>query len=114
MSWWVYLGKTKSVNVDSHEEGGTYCVGGTGVAELNITYNYSKHYYTFLDREEGLLWLHDKRAKDTISRLKKAIMYLGTTKDSDYWASTPGNAGHALNILLKWAKKHPSAKFVIH
>ena len=29
----------------------------------------------------------------------------------DYWAATPGNAGKALNILLKWAKQFPDATF---
>ena len=40
-----------------------------------------------------------------------AVNQLGTSTDSDYWKATPGNAGHALNILLYWAKMHPNYVF---
>ena len=114
MSWWIYLGKKEPVEVNNHSEGGTYAIGGIRRAELNITYNYSKFFYEKLDKENGLMWLHDRRAKDCIFRLIKAIKELGIDKSIDYWALTPGNAGYALNILLEWAKKHPLAKFVVH
>jgi hypothetical protein len=76
-----------------------------------VTYNYSKHYRESIDREGGLGWLHEKKASETIKRLEKAIKKLGTERDTDYWAGTPGNAGYALSILLKWAKQHPDAVF---
>ena len=108
--------------VASHSEGGTYVAGGSGEAELNITYNYSWFYYMLLDKKEGLRWLNGKTATDTIERLEKAVDKLGIVKyeatrkvngrhilETDYWAPTPGNAGYALNILLGWAKKHPAA-----
>lgn len=116
------------VLVKKHEDGGTYVMGGTDRAELNITYNYSWFYYKFLSKRKGLRWLYGKTGKQAIPRLKKAVKELGTHQFTrlpegadpltmnhlsyvDYWAPTPGNAGYALNILLKWAKQHPKAIF---
>ncbi len=105
MSYWVSLmdedGKT--VFVTTHSEGGTYVMGGTPEGALNITYNYSPHYYKHLNSEEGLRWLDGKTASETIPALTKAVGALGTNRDSDYWAATEGNAGYALSILLRWA-----------
>ena len=99
----------KPVEVETFIEGGTLRVGGSFVAELNITYNYSWFYTHFLDEEEGIGWLYGKKAKDTLNRLEKAVEELGTDQFTDYWAPTPGNAGYALNILLTWAKANPNA-----
>lgn len=61
--------------------------------------------------DQGIRWLYNKRAKDVIPKLEVAVNQLGTSTDSDYWKATPGNAGHALNILLYWAKMHPNYVF---
>ena len=111
MSWWVYLGKKKPVTIDSHCDGGTYVMGGSDEAELNITYNYSKFYYQALDKRNGLRWLHNKRAHKCLYRLRKAILQLGTQQDMEYWNATSGNAGYALDILYQWARQYPMAKF---
>ena len=114
MSWDVYLKKDdKVVKVDSHEEGGTYAMGGTTNAELNITYNYSWFYYQLLDKGKGLKWIDGKVAKDTIDQLQKAVTALGIRQNKDYWADTPGNAGYALMVLLCWAKANPEAIFQV-
>ncbi len=113
MSWDVCLGKKKPVEVDCHTDGGTYAIGGTDEAELNITYNYSQFYYDALDKKEGLRWLNDRTAYECCDRLKKAIDKLGINRDNDYWKATSGNAGYALNILHKWAKQYPRAKFIV-
>ncbi len=97
------------VAVSRHSEGGTYVVGGTDGAELNVTYNYCGYYREFLDTGDGLYWLHGKKAKDTVIRLEGAVAALGTERDRDYWKATLGNAGYALSILLGWAKQHPDA-----
>lgn len=99
----------KVVEVAPHEEGGTFAIGGLPEASLNITYNYSWFFHKCLDEEKGLRWLYGQRAGDTIERLVKAVEELGTQQYKDYWAPTPGNAGHALSILLKWAREHPEA-----
>lgn len=110
MSFDIYLLKNgKPVEIERHTEGGTYCLGGTESAELNVTYNYSQFFYESLDKKKGFRWLYKKRAKKTIGRLEKAIKELGTKQHSNYWEKTPGNAGYALSILLKWAERHPRA-----
>jgi len=93
--------------VDNHTEGGTYAIGGIEQASLNVTYNYSKHFYDHLDAKKGIRWLYGKKAKNTAMRLRKAVKELGTQPDKDYWLSTPGNAGAALSVLLRWAEKNP-------
>lgn len=99
------------VKVKHFAEGGTQVMGGTDDAELNITYNYSWFYYQCLDKENGLRWLYGKSGKEAEPRLSAAVEILGTRQNSDYWADTPGNAGHALNILLEWARQYPDAIF---
>ena len=114
----------KSVQVQTHDEGGTIKMdkifvidnmvrGGTSDAEMDITFNYNKFYRDAL-HPDGLDYLHGKTGKQAIPLLKKAIRILGTEQHYDYWASTPGNAGHALSTLLTWAEQHPQAKFVVH
>ena len=95
--------------VEIFEEGGTYSLGGSSEAELNITYNYSWFFYRVLDKEKGLRCLYGKTGQETIKILEQAVAELGTDQYKDYWAPTPGNAGHALKILLRWARQHPTA-----
>lgn len=89
------------VKVARHEEGGTYALGGIDRAELNVTYNYWPHFR--FGRLDG------RTAHNTIPMLAYAVRRLGTQRDQDYWAATPGNAGHAASILLGWARQHPDA-----
>lgn len=97
------------VSVDRHADGGTYVIGGTTDAEINITYNYGQHIWPLIDG--GIKGLHGKRAGDCIDDLTRAVAALGVERDRDYWAATPGNAGYALSILLRWARQHPDATF---
>jgi len=117
MSWWVYLDYSdeRECLVPNHTEGGTYCLGntngevGTQQADLNITYNYSPHYYKLINTEEGIRWLSGRTASETIPLLENAVDNLGFERTDDYWDATEGNAGYALSILLSWAKLHPEA-----
>lgn len=93
--------------VERHTEGGTIVLGGTREAELNVTYNHSAFYYEHLNSDRGLRWLDGKRGAETIEALDRAVTALGTERDADYWRPTPGNAGHALSVLLRWARQHP-------
>lgn len=128
MSWWVYLvndlekfeGDSEDYNdavceVETHAEGGTYVMGGIDRAELNITYNYGGHFRDAIEglKELGLYGLDKQQAGDWIERLEKAVSILGTERGEDYWASTEGNAGYALSILLGWAKQYPNAWFIV-
>lgn len=104
MSYWVNLTDKDTgdlVPVPTFQEGGTLVVGGSGSADLNVTYNYCKRF--------DFKSLGGKTAEVTIPVLTAAVMELGVVRDPDYWAPTPGNAGHACNILLGWAHLHPKA-----
>ena len=106
MSWWIYLEDPETAEtlpVSSHSEGGTYAVGGTSKAELNVTYNYAVHF--------SFRGLHGKTGAETIATLQDPVATLGTERDSDYWSSTPGNAGYACSILLSWAQLHPTGRW---
>jgi len=104
MSWWIYLedenGQTCELDVP-HTEGGTYVVGGTAFAELNVTYNYSKK-FKFPD-------LHGRLARETINELKEAVERLskGPDDSKDYWQPTDGNVMRACGCLLAFAEEHP-------
>lgn len=105
------LGKNgEIVKVETHSEGGTHVFGGTTAASLNVTWNYAQFFDT-IDKKQGIRWLYGKKASECVQRLREAIGILGTDQDEDYWTATQGNAGHALEILLKWAEQHPDAEF---
>lgn len=125
MSWWVYLVSDEEkfnsededydsviCEVQAHTEGGTYVMGGIDRAELNVTYNYSRHFRGALGGE-GLSDLNGAQASEVLELLRQAAAELGIERDDDYWASTEGNAGHALSILASWAKANPDAIFVV-
>ena len=111
MSYWIKLehGK-KVVTIARHSEGGTYALGGTTEAELNVTYNYSKSFARVGFRLNDL---DGKRAGDTIPVLEKCVAELGTERDTNYWKATDGNAGYAASILLAWARKYPDAVWYV-
>ena len=74
MSFWVSLIGTNGepLNVDRHSEGGTFVLGGTSDAELNVTYNYGKFYREHLN-EAGLRWLDGKRLKMLLRCLRRQL-----------------------------------------
>ena len=75
-------------------------------AELNVTFNYSSYF--------SWRGLNGKTGEEARPELKEAIGRLGTKRDDDYWAKTPGNAGYALNTLLTWTKVNPRGVFTVH
>jgi hypothetical protein len=121
MSWWIGLHNSADedsgiVQLDelNQDQGGTMRVGGSPEADLNVTYNYSGYYYDYIDKEEGIKWLAGKKASETVERLEKAFAVLGEEDCGNYWKATPGNAGRALKVLLKWAKQYPDAVWFVH
>lgn len=88
-------------------KGGTYSVGGTQQAKLNITYNYTKHFYrVFLDvqfSELGIRSIYGLTGAESIPVLQMAIAKLNDDVDQDYWKPTEGNAKKALTQLLALA-----------
>ena len=85
MSWWISLHdkEGKIPEVESFEEGGTYILGCSTEADLNVIYNCGKHF----DFDS----LHGKKAGDTIPELEAAVTRLGTKQHADYWQPTEGN-----------------------
>jgi hypothetical protein len=142
MSWWVYLEDRAAphwcsygtppedfqpefegdepcpepcypaVEVTRHASGGTYMVGGTISAELNITYNYGPHFHEAIDG--GLERLNGITGREALPLLTHAVDMLGAYRSDDYWEASPGNAGYSLSILLEWARQYPEAVFRIN
>jgi len=99
----------KPAIVAPHREGSMPCISNPTRAEMDITWNYGHFYRELIDAEQGIRWLYGQKAEDTIFALWGAIAVLGTYRDEDYYAPTPGNAGYTLSILLFWAEQHPDA-----
>ncbi len=98
----------RALELDSahYMRGGTYAVGGTINAELNITYNYAKHYRRVLGGR-GIREIYGKTGAESIQMLKDAISMLGDDVHDNYWEPTEGNARHALTQLLALAQMRP-------
>lgn len=116
MSYDIYMKDPKTMETIEFNEphqikGGTYAVGGTTEAWLNITYNYSRFYYKTIDKRKGIRWLYGKTGKECLPILESAIEILGTTGTEDYWEATSGNAGHALIGLMEFCKMRPDGIF---
>lgn len=86
--------------------GGTYQVGGCPTAEINITYNYAKHYYRVMG-EDGLRSIYGKTGAESIPIIGAAIAQLGDDVDENYWSGTEGNAKRALQQCLALAQMRP-------
>ena len=100
MSWDIELVDEKGnvCDVDEHEEGGTYVLGGIGKAELNVTYNYGKHF--------DFKILNGRIAGEITPSMETTVKELGTDKYKDYWKPTKGNTGYAVSNLLGWANDY--------
>lgn len=104
--------------------GGTYAVGGTAEAWLNITYNYSRWYYkpnVFPDKK-GIRSIYGLSGVESIPILENAIKTLASMQENlsedemveyrnqgvtDYWMPTRENAIKPLYQLLAMAKLRP-------
>lgn len=87
-------------------KGGTYAVGGTTEAWLNITWNYAKHYYRVFG-ENGIRTIYGMTGAESIPVLKDAIAKLKDNVSENYWDGTEGNAKRALFGLLALAQMRP-------
>lgn len=87
-------------------QGGTYCLGGSATAEINITYNYAKHFYRTMG-DKGLRSIYGLTGSESIPLLQRAISQLGDDVDDDYWNGTEGNAKRALMQCLALACMRP-------
>lgn len=74
---------------------GTYALGGTREAHLNVTYNYSRHIELVLG-EEGIRSVYGMTGAASLPVLRSAAAHLSDDVDPDYWVSKEGNAKRAL------------------
>lgn len=135
MSYDIYLRNRvtkETVHFDTPHQmaGGTYAVGGTTEAWLNITYNYAQWYYkdgVFPNNGEdnsGIRSIYGLSGADSIPVLEHAIKTLESmTEDlseeeiqeyknrgaGGYWMPTRENAIKPLYQLLAMAKMRPDA-----
>lgn len=88
--------------------GGTYAMGGTSEAWLNITYNYSRFFYAAMG-EKGIRTIYGMTGAESLPILKSAAeqLDLGDKKPHDYWKATPANARAALLGLIAFAEMRP-------
>jgi len=89
-----------------HLTGGTYAVGGTTGAWLNMTYNYSPILYRVFGKH-GIRALDGMTADRSKILLNKVIQGLGTDVSDDYWECTEGNVRKALSDVLAIASERP-------
>lgn len=112
MSYDIYLtdpktGDTLELSEKHHLTGGTYAVGGTKECHLNVTYNYSRHYYRFIDEELGIRRIYGMTGEQSIPILVGAITAMGEDTSENYWEPTEGNARQALIDLATLATHKP-------
>ena len=98
----------ETLHVDNPHEmrGGTYCVGGTTEAWLNITYNYTEILYNVFG-EKGIRTLYGMTEAESIPLLKSTIEKLSDDVDDNYWKATEGNVKRSLSQLLALAQMRP-------
>jgi len=86
--------------------GGTYQVGGSYEAHLNITYNYGMYYYACMG-ENGIRTIYGMTGAESIPILKKCADELGDDTDPNYWKPTEGNAKAGLLQIIAIAQMRP-------
>jgi len=99
-------GEVLTLDEKHHMKGGTYQLGGTPTASLNITYNYCKHFGRVIG-EKGIRTIYGMTGAESILVLQSAADQLGNDVDDDYWRPTEGNAKRSLLQLVALAKMRP-------
>jgi hypothetical protein len=87
--------------------GGTYAIGGITEAWLNVTYNYSPHFYRLIDSKNGIRTIYGMTGAQSIPVLLDAALKLADDICGNYWEPTEGNAKAALFKLIALAEMRP-------
>lgn len=111
MSYDIYLtdpvnGAVIEFDEPHHMRGGTYQLGGSRAAHLNITYNYGEIFRRCFG-DQGIRFLYNMSGADSIPILEQAISELKDGTREDYWKATEGNVKAALLQLVALAKMRP-------
>ena len=99
-------GNVLQLDAKHHMKGGTYAIGGTQDASLNITYNYAAHFVKALG-ENGIRTIYGMTGAASLQLLRGAAETLCNDVDDDYWKPTEGNAKAALLQLASLAEMRP-------
>jgi hypothetical protein len=99
-------GATLELDAPHHMRGGTYVVGGTTEAHLNVTYNYEAHFRRVLG-EEGIRSIYGLTGAASLPVLREAAAKLNDDINDDYWAATEGNSKRVLLQLAALAEMRP-------
>lgn len=99
-------GETIELEKPHHMRGGTFAVGGTTEARLNVTYNYSQHYVRTIG-ERGIQSIYGMTGAQSIPILRDAAALLTNDVTKNYWTPTEGNAQRALLQLVALAEMRP-------
>lgn len=98
--------ETLMLNARHEIRGGTYELGGTCEAWLDVTYNYSKYFERVLGKS-GIRTLYESSSKESLPLLRDCIEKLEGYPSLDYWEATEGNARQALISLYSLALLYP-------
>ena len=97
-------GETLRLPTTHNITGGTFRLGGTDEAWLNVTYNYYRFFVRALGKD-GIRSIYGLTPRESIPILDAAIAKLGNVKpDPDYWKACAGNAKKALLDLKHLAE----------
>lgn len=99
-------GDTLELDNPHQMQGGTFALGGTTEAHLNVTYNYSPQFRRVLG-EKGIRSIYGMSGAASLPALNNAIAQLADDVAPDYWAATDGNAKRALMQLRALAEMRP-------
>jgi len=96
------------LNRAHHLRGGTYAVGGTKEAWINVTYNYAPLFRQTIDEEKGIRFIYGMTGAASLPILRRAAGLLGDdVDDDDYWSPTEGNVKRAILKLTALAEMCP-------
>ena len=136
MSYDIYLkdpvtGEEIEFDEPHDMRGGTYAMGGTRQAWLNVTYNYSGYYYAAAEgddrffcalpdlgyeaRNQGIRGIYGKSGAESIPMLRDMIERIKPMPDEEcddpgctgYWKPTAANAVRPLYQLIAMAQLRP-------
>ena len=94
------------LDVPHDMRGGTYAMGGTREAHLNVTYNYAPIFRRVLG-DKGIRTIYGMTGAESIPVLEAAASRLADDATGNYWDATDGNAKRALLQLVALARLRP-------
>ena len=114
MSYDLWIADTKGSPIRHDVRGGTYALGGTYSLDVNVTFNYAKHFRKAFNDERGIKLLNGMKCIEAIPLIVEAMRNLGDDETGNYWDSTEGNAKRALEGVLHIASLGYDGTIAMH